>query len=149
MTRRLVRLVFWTWNLASNRTGAHSHSMKQYAILTILLAGAVFAAHADQITFQNDLSACVSITATKTSTESNVVWANTRVQLRKSIGECGCLSALATYTNSVNRGGVRQVLQEGLIDLGSGGERKLVLATDPALVANKEVRVRLACTGPL
>jgi hypothetical protein len=123
--------------------------MKQYAILIILLAGAVFAAHADQITFQNDLSACVSITATKTSTESNVVWANTRVQLRKSIGECGCLSALATYTSCVIRGGVRQVLQEGLIGLGSGGERKLVLATDPALVANKEVRVRLACTGPL
>jgi hypothetical protein len=123
--------------------------MKQYAILIILLAGAVFAAHADQITFQNDLSACVSITATKTSTESNVVWANTRVQLRKSIGECGCLSSLETYTSSVNRGGVRQVLQEGLIGLGSGGERKLVLATDPALVANKEVRVRLACTGPL
>jgi hypothetical protein len=123
--------------------------MKQYAILIILLAGAVFAAHADQITFQNDLSACVSITATKTSTESNVVWANTRVHHRNSIGECGCLSALATYTSSVNRGGVRQVLQEGLIGLGSGGERKLVLATDPALVANKEVRVRLACTGPL
>ena len=114
-----------------------------------MFGGSAFAAHADQITFQNDLSACVSITATKTSTESNVVWANTRVQLRKSIGECGCLSALATYTSSVNRGGVRQELQEGLTDLGSGGERKLVLATDPALVANKEVRVRLACTGPL
>jgi len=120
--------------------------MNRYAISAALLAGSAFAAHADQITFQNDLSACVSITATKTSTESNVVWANTRVQLRKSIGECGCLSALATYTSSVNRGGV---LQEGLIDLGSGGERKLVLATDPALAANKEVRVRLACTGPL
>jgi hypothetical protein len=37
----------------------------------------------------------------------------------------------------------------GKAGLGSGGERKLVLATDPALVANKEVRVRLACTGPL
>jgi hypothetical protein len=123
--------------------------MKQYAILIILLAGAVFAAHADQITFQNDLSACVSITATKTSTESNVVWANTREPLRKGSGEFGCRSAMATYTSSVNRGGVRQVLQEGLIGLGSGGERKLVLATDPALVANKEVRVRLACTGPL
>ena len=123
--------------------------MNRYAISAALLAGSAFAAHADQITFQNDLSACASITATKTSTESNVVWANTRVQLRKSIGECGCLSALATYTSSVNRGGARQELQEGLIDLGSGGERKLVLATDPALVANKEVRVRLACTGPL
>lgn len=125
------------------------HSMARFLIWSALFGGSAFAAHADKITFQNDLSACVSITATKTSTESNVVWANTRVQLRKSIGECGCLSALATYTSSVNRGGVRQVLQEGLIDLGSGGERKLVLATDPALVANKEVRVRLACTGPL
>lgn len=125
------------------------HSMSRFAIWSALFGGAVFAVHADQITFQNDLSACVSITATKTSTESNVVWANTSVQLRKSIGECGCLSALATYTSSVNRGGVRQVLQEGLIGLGSGGERKLVLATDPALVANKEVRVRLACAGPL
>lgn len=125
------------------------HSMARFAIWSALLGGAVFAAHADQITFQNGLSACVSITATKTSTESNVVWVNTGVQLRKSIGECGCLSALATYTSSVIRGGVRQVLQEGLIDLGSGGERKLVLATDPALVVNKEVRVRLACTGPL
>src|SRR5260221_12059352 len=70
-----------------------------------LFGGSAFAAHADQITFQNDLSACVSITATKTSTESNVVWANTRVQLRKSIGECGCLSALATYRSEERRVG--------------------------------------------
>lgn len=125
------------------------HSMARFLIWSALFGGSAFSVHADQITFQNDLSACASITATKPSTESNVVWANTRVQLRKSIGECGCLSALATYTSSVNRGGVRQVLQEGLIDLGSGGERKLVLATDPALVANKQVQVRLACTGPL
>ena len=121
----------------------------RFVIWSVLFGGSAFAVHADQITFQNDLSSCVSITATKTSTESNVVWADTRFQLRKSTGECGCFSALATYRSSVNRGGVRLVLQEGQISMGSGGERKLVLASDPALVANTEVLVELACTPPM
>ncbi|MNO00427.1 hypothetical protein D3C81_2203120 [compost metagenome] len=77
-----------------------------------------------------------------------MVLANTTIQLRKPIGECGCLSALATYTSSVNRAGVRQILQEGLVGLKSGGEKSLVLATEPALVTNKAVQVRLACAGP-
>jgi hypothetical protein len=47
------------------------------------------------------------------------------------------------------RGGARQILQEGLIGLRSGGERTLVLATEPALLAKKDVQVRQACTGPL
>jgi hypothetical protein len=63
-------------------------------------------------------------------------------RVQRGVGEHPCSTAQIDW-------GVRQVLQEGLIGLGSGGERKLVLATDPALVANKEVRVRLACTGPL
>jgi hypothetical protein len=57
---------------------------------------------------------------------------------------------LTQGTSSVNRGGVRQVLQEGVIGLKSGGKKTFVLATEPTLIAaNKEVRVRLACTGPL
>lgn len=116
----------------------------------VALTGVAFLANANQVTFQNELSACVSIKTTKTSTQSNVVLANTSVQLSKPIGECGCLSALATYTSSVDRGGVRQTLQEGLIGLKSGGEKTLVLATEPNLIGNKEVvQVQLACTGPL
>lgn len=91
----------------------------------------------------------MTITAMKTTTESNMVLTKTRIQLHKSIGECGCLSALAIYTSSVNRTGVRQILQEGLISLQNGGEKTLVLATDPALASGKEVGVRLACAGPL
>jgi hypothetical protein len=111
-------------------------------------AASVFA-HADPVVFQNGLSACVMIKTIKTSMEFNIALADTRVQLRKPISECGCFSALATYTSSVNRGGVRQVLQEGVIGLKSSGEKTLVLATEPTLVANKEVQVRLACSGPL
>jgi hypothetical protein len=106
-------------------------------------------ARADQVTFQNELSACAVIKVNKTSTQGNVVVASTTVQLQKLIGECGCLSALVTYTSTVDRGGVQQTLQQGLVSLKNGGDKTLVLATEPALVANKEVKVRLACTGPL
>jgi len=117
-------------------------------VMLATLGGTASAANIDQITFENELSACVTIKGGKTSTESNVVLANTTIHLRKPIGECGCLSALATYTSSVNRAGVRQILQEGLVGLKSGGEKSLVLATEPALVTNKAVQVRLACAGP-
>lgn len=121
----------------------------KYVMLAISSGAAIATAHADPVTFRNELSACVTIKAMKTLMESNVVLENTTITLLKPIGECGCLSALATYTSSVDRGGVRQILQEGLIGLKSGGEKMLVLATEPILTANKEVQVRLVCTGPL
>lgn len=125
-----------------------SLSLLQYAMLATL-GGTLSCAHAEQIVFQNDLSRCMAIEATKTWADSNVVLANTVVQLHKPIGECGCTSALVTYTSSVDRGNARQALQEGVIGLKSGGEKTLVLATEPALVANKKVTIRLSCTGPL
>lgn len=105
--------------------------------------------YADEVRFQNELAACITIKLRDTARESNVVVANTSIHVLKPIGECGCLSALASYVSSVNRGGVQQTLQQGLIGLIGGGEKSLVLATEPSLVANKEVRVRLACAGPL
>nr|WP_235584511.1 DUF2195 family protein [Massilia sp. MS-15] len=106
-------------------------------------------ARAEQITFANELAACVTIKTITTSTASNMVVASTNIQLRKSIGECGCLSALAVYISSVDRGGVQQILQEGLIRLDSDGEKNLVLATEPRLLENKAVQVRLVCAPPL
>lgn len=108
-----------------------------------------FAAHADQLAFQNELSACVTITTTEISTQSNVVLANTSLQLSKPIGACGCFSALATYTSSVRRDGVQEVLQEGVIGIKRSGQKTLVLATEPALAADEKVHVRLACARPL
>src|SRR5262245_46563854 len=61
-------------------------------------------AHAANVAFKNDLAECVAIKVREISTESNVVAAYTIVTLAKSIGECRCLSALATYTSSVDRG---------------------------------------------
>ena len=130
------------------------YRISRFVVWAALFGGSAFAVHAeqitfDQVTFWNDLSSCVSMTATEISTESNVVWADTRFQLREPVDSCGCLSFLAVYTSSVSENGIRQALQKGLIDLRSGGEKKLVLASDPALVANTQVLVELTCPWSL
>ena len=124
------------------------HSLLRCAML-IALGAAVSSAHAKQVVFRNELLQCVTIETTGIWTESNLVLANTLIQIRKPIGECGCLSALAAYASSVDREKTRQTLQEGVIGLKSGGEKTLVLATEPALVADKKITVRLSCAGPL
>ncbi|NHZ64734.1 DUF2195 family protein [Massilia sp. CCM 8694] len=120
-------------------------------IILAALSGvaAISSAHAGEVTFQNDLRACAAITAVKISTQVNLVLANTDIKLSKSIGDCRCLSALASYTSSVEVGGVRQILQSGLIGLDIGGARTFVLASDPALVVNRKVQVTFSCAGPL
>ncbi len=100
------------------------------------------------ITIKNDLAACVTVKADPPSSQANAVLANVRFDLRKSIGECGCLSALATYTSSVNRDGTPQRLQEGLIGLKSSASKTLALATEPALVGKFPIQLQLACAGP-
>ncbi|GGC46023.1 hypothetical protein GCM10010994_01420 [Chelatococcus reniformis] len=69
-------------------------------------------------------------------------------QVHKPIGACGCLSALATYTSSVDNNGVRQTVLEGIAAIKGGGAKALILATEPALIAGKEVHVGLTCARP-
>lgn len=117
--------------------------------MLIALSAALSSARSEPVVFRNELHQCVTIETTGTWTESNLALANTLIQLRKPIGKCGCLSALATYASNVDRGKARQTLHEGLIGLKSSGERTLVLATEPALAADEKITVRLSCTGPL
>ena len=124
-----------------------SNSVLLATVLALFSAGCL--ARTDQVTIKNGLADCSTITLNNVTTDANIVLANTTIKLAKPIGECRCLSALATYSSSVERGGGRQVLQEGLVSLKSGGDKVLVLATEPALVAKKNITVELGCAGPL
>jgi hypothetical protein len=118
-------------------------------IVLLVLGGMILSANAGQVTFDNRLSKCMSIELKKTSTQLNVVLADTVIALHQTVGECGCFSAQANYVSSVDVDGFRYILQEGLIGLINGGERILVLTSDPILVENKPVQVRLSCAPPL
>jgi hypothetical protein len=120
-------------------------------VAVMILGSGPFPVHAASYAFRNDLSACVGVEPGGTRTQGNLVLAQTMVRLHKPIGECGCLSALAAYAASVDRGGARQILQEGLVGLSGGGPKTFVLATEPALAASASggITIRLGCAGPL
>lgn len=102
-----------------------------------------------EIDLQNGLSACVDLKLGQVKRQANIVSFDARLSLHQSIGSCGCMPALVNFTASVEVNGIRQKLQRGIISLARGGDRTLILASDQNLIAGKDVRVELSCTGPL
>lgn len=119
------------------------------ALATVVGVAAPGLAQAGDVIVRNSLKACVTVKVVKTSIQANLVLANTDMQLRTSTGDCGCMSALARYTSSVDAGGAREILQEGLISILQSGEKTLVLASDPGLVVDRKVQLALSCADPV
>ncbi|MEL4073486.1 DUF2195 family protein [Ochrobactrum sp. GPK 3] len=105
----------------------------------------VLSAEPDDFVVKNDLSACVTLNAGEIQTDANIVSVSTTIRLRQPIGACGCMSALATYSSSVENTGVRALLQEAIVSLRQEGTKTFILASDPALIAGKTVQIHLRC----
>lgn len=118
-------------------------------MVSLLSTAAVGRSPANDVKIHNELADCVTIKIDSVSTDANVVSAHVSTTVTKPIGDCRCLSALATYSASVDRSGSRQVLQQGLVSLRHSSQKVLTLATEPSLVANKTVLLTVGCTGPL
>lgn len=118
-------------------------------IIPFVLSGMILSALATEVTFDNRLSTCMSIELKTLSQQKNVLLADTTIVLHQSIGECGCFSAQANYVSSIDIDGFEYAIQEGQIELMSGGDKILVLTSDSDLLEHKKVQVRLNCTPPL
>jgi hypothetical protein len=116
--------------------------------LSLLLCTLHCGVRADTVTFHNDLSACVEIRRVDIVPYSNLVLAKTMIEVREPIGRCGCSSALASYSSGVDRDGLSQELQHGLLGLTSTGEKLLVLSMEPSLVSRQRITVSLGCAAP-
>jgi hypothetical protein len=101
------------------------------------------------ISINNELNSCVSINIIKRTEINNIAIASAQVSLKKPIGDCGCFSALATYTSTVFRNGAEQILQEGLISFIKTAEKDIVLTSEPSLLENQRIILTISCTNPL
>ncbi len=101
-----------------------------------------------RVVVQNNLSHCLSISVTDISNGSGPVTAMADTRLREPIGACGCFSSRAIYRSTIEIGGTSERLQEGLIDLRSGGRKIFVLATEPKLIEGAETRLHVGCAPP-
>ena len=101
------------------------------------------------ISINNELNSCVPINIIKRTEINNIAIASAQVSLKKPIGDCGCFSALATYTSTVFRNGAEQILQEGLISFIKTAEKDIVLTSEPSLLENQRIILTISCTNPL
>ena len=124
-------------------------SVHRAAVLAASFAGAAFASDGQPVAIRNDLAACVTIRPMPSRTDGNIVSAHADFELHRPISACGCFSALVTYASSVDIGGSRQTVQQGLMIIDESTAKMLVIATEPSLVAGRQVRLRFACSPPL
>jgi len=115
----------------------------------VLFACIALPAHAAPLLIQNDVSACAAIQARTVSTQADFVLAEIAIDWHKPVGDCGCLSALIQYRSEVSVGGASQTLQSGLLAVKRSEEKRLVLATEPTLIADSPVHLRFSCAPPL
>lgn len=101
------------------------------------------------ISINNELNSCVSINIIKRTEINNIAIASAQASLKKPIGDCGCFSALATYTSAVSRNGAEQILQEGLISFIKTAEKDIVLTSEPSLLKNQKIILTISCANPL
>lgn len=126
--------------------------MKKSIICPIMLLALVHAqalAHNVSLNIHNTLSACVAIYIRDTSIHANMLLANTVFQLRKPIGECGCRSALVSYDSVTTVNTAQQVLQNGLIGISKSGNKTLALASEQALVTDRQIQLQFRCAPAL
>lgn len=119
------------------------------SLLSLALVNGPAPAHNTSVRISNTLSACVAVHIRETFIHDNMIVAGTDFRLLNSIGDCGCHSALAEYDSITSVNTAQQVLQNGLINIGKSGSKTLVLASEPALVANRDIQLRVYCAPAL
>lgn len=117
------------------------------ACLPALLAAAPAASQAaGPVDIRNDLAQCVQVQPGLRSIENGLVLQQLTLQVDKSIGQCGCKSALAAYRATVTLdGGTQSFTQSGVFPIMKSGTRVLPLASDPQVVGDRAMAMTLSC----
>lgn len=96
--------------------------LKYSLLFSALFSVHVFALGEENISFDNKLSACAQIKNWKVIPDSDIPLLSFEVELNKSIGECGCKSALSSFTVSADKGDYSSFLMAGKINFLKSGK---------------------------
>ncbi|WP_254926217.1 DUF2195 family protein [Bordetella genomosp. 11] len=115
----------------------------------MLAFGGTPARAAGAVTVENSLRACVAIQPGTRTVEHGVLLQGVALDVRKPIGECGCKSAIASYTSRVVLDNdSRVLLLAGRLNAGKSGQRTLPLASDATLAGDRPIALSFECAPP-
>ena len=95
------------------------------------------------VEIKNTLQSCFKVESVTTSNESDFWLAGLRLELTKSIGYCGCKSAITSYTVVVEN----EIKRQDEFVLRESREVSIILSSDVRLDSNEglDIKVILAC----
>lgn len=120
----------------------------EFALL-LFLTSCACADSGDVPAIENHLSACIVLSGVEQRTETSglkALWLH--ADIVQSLAECGCKSALGTYTVFAKMDGYRSYIIGGKLVLVRSGARLLPLSADPDLINSKPLVVSFSCAQP-
>ncbi|WP_331345486.1 DUF2195 family protein [Cellvibrio sp. UBA7661] len=118
-----------------------------YFFCTLLFISATAAAN-EVVVVNNKLSACTKIFDSKIVKENSIPMLSFNIQLKNSIADCGCKSALSLFSVSSQRDSYKSYLLSGKVALEKSGNKKIPLAADYALIDKVDLEVSFSCAQP-
>ena len=102
-----------------------------------------------KVLLTNDLDTCLKITQGETVEANGMLMLKTTWQSEKSIGECGCKSALMTYsTNILSDDKINRKILETVISSLDKKEYDFILNADSTVKYNGSYEIVLSCKNP-
>ena len=93
--------------------------------------------------------ACVNIIPGKTLEVNGLLLLETNWQNQKSVGECGCKSALMNYSVNVQNGTkTGKIITEAVISSLEKKEHNFVLNADASIKYNDNYEITISCKNP-
>lgn len=117
-------------------------------IIVSFFSDRVLANNQASISISNSLSACVIIDSQQMLKDSKIPVLGLNVALKSSLADCGCKSALSSFTVSAKRDGYSSFLMGGKINFLKSGKKYLPLSTDSILIGSAQLEIQFGCAQP-
>ena len=113
--------------------------------MAALISGCCFANDSLNISIDNHLSKCINIKSTNLQSLNNTPSLNITYTEVKSIAECGCKSALASYTSHAVYDDYDSFLIGGKLSFTGKSETTIPVATAKNLIGNTGLKISFSC----
>lgn len=117
-------------------------------ILLLALTSCATANESPQVNINNQLKACADISALEVSAQGKIPTLSFDLKLNKPISECGCKSALGTFTVFSLKEDYKSYLLSGKVALMKSERKSLPLSAEQNLIQSGKVTVDFSCALP-
>lgn len=114
----------------------------------LFVSSCATASNTEPVKLNNQLSACIATTNMKISMEGRIPVLSFDLQMIKHLGECGCKSALGSYTVYSQMEEYTSYIIGGKAGFAKSAHKYLPLAAEQNLIDKRKLIVDFSCAQP-